>query len=75
VRRRVSGAMPTVNVPADEEKDVTVRQVPLMEIESPSWQSCRIDDAEEMVSWVPPSEDCGLSCVTSGEVERSILAG
>lgn len=66
VRRSVSGAMPTVNVPLDAEKVTTVRQVPLMEMESPEWQSVRMLLAEEMVRVVPPSEEEGLSSVTSG---------
>lgn len=65
MRRSVSGAMPTVKVPAPESKVVTVRHVPFTLIESPSWQSWRIDVAEEIVSVVPPSEEFGLSCVTS----------
>lgn len=72
VRRRVSGAMPTVNVPEEEENVVTVRQVPFMLMLSPSWQSCRMEEAEEIVSWVPPSEDWGLSCVTSLRKDVSI---
>jgi hypothetical protein len=57
--------MPTVKVPADAEKEVTVRQVPLTEMESPSWQSDRISAALEIVNVVPPSAEFGLSSVTS----------
>lgn len=52
VRRRVSGATPTTNV--SFVKDVTVRQVPLTEMESPRWQSGRTVAASLMVRDVPP---------------------
>lgn len=41
VRRRVSGATPTVKEPVLGVKLVTVRQVPFMEMESPRVQSER----------------------------------
>lgn len=57
-----------MKVPAEESKVVTVRHVPFMLMLSPSWQSCRIEVAEEMVRVVPPSEELGFSCVTSMSV-------
>lgn len=54
MRRRVSGATPTTKV--ESVKAVTVRQVPLMLMESPSWQSVRMSAAPEMVREVPPVE-------------------
>lgn len=52
MRRRVSGATPTVKVLGV--KEVTVRQVPFMEIESPRLQSVRMGAALEIVRVVPP---------------------
>lgn len=51
MRRRVSGAAETVKVVADVggEKEVTVRQVPLMEIESPRATSLRME--AQFVMW------------------------
>lgn len=58
VRRRVSGATPTTKVEAV--KEVTVRQVPLMLMESPSWQSVRMSAAPEMVRVVPVEASGGV---------------
>ena len=52
VRRRVSGAMPTLK--EDGVKDVMVRQVPLTEMESPRAASSRIAEALEIVMVQPP---------------------
>ena len=64
VRRRVSGATPTVK--EEVVKVVTVRQVPFTLMLSPRWQSVRTSVALEMVRVVPPSEERGLREVTSG---------
>lgn len=60
MRRRVSGDMPTVNsLLADEEegvKEVMVRQVPFMEMESPRWASWRRKAGVEIVRVVPVGE-------------------
>ena len=63
MRRRVSGATPTVK--DDSVKEVTVRQVPLTLMLSPRRQSLRISEALEMVRVVPPSLAWGLSSVTT----------
>lgn len=65
VRRRVSGAMPTVKDWG--RKVVTVRQTPLMAMESPRWQSDRRVEVggRVMVSVVPPSGEVVLRVVTS----------
>lgn len=63
VRRRVSGATPTTKESLSNA--VTVRQVPLTDMESPRWQSPRISDAEEMVREVPPVSSWGLSSETT----------
>lgn len=63
VRRRVSGETPTTK--ESSVKDVTVRQVPLMLMLSPKWQSFRISAAEEMVSDVPPVSSRELSSETA----------
>jgi hypothetical protein len=63
VRRRVSGATPTVK--ASVVKVVTVRHVPFTEIESPRWTSVRISVAAEMVREVPPVASWGLSSETT----------
>ena len=68
MRRRVSGATPTVKV--DSWKEVTVRQVPFTEMLSPRWQSVRISEALEMVRFVPPSEAWGLSSETTVVVSQ-----
>jgi hypothetical protein len=65
VRRKVSGATPTLN--EDLSKDVTVRQVPLTLMLSPRLQSVRISEAFEMVRVVPPSSDWWLSWETTGK--------
>lgn len=52
MRRRVSGATPTLKV--EVSNSVTVRQVPLTDMLSPSWQSPRMSEAPEMVREVPP---------------------
>lgn len=57
--------MPTVKVPSVAEKEVTVRQVPFTAMESPRWQSSRMEAAEEMVRVVPPSLEEGLSSDTT----------
>jgi hypothetical protein len=64
VRRRVSGATPTVKV--ESVKAVTVRQVPLTLMESPSWQSMRTGAALEMTRVVPPDASEGLREETTG---------
>jgi len=74
VRRRVSGAHPTLKYQVDSgpvlEKSVMVRQVPFTEMLSPSWASGRMVGHEEMVRVVPaPPEEVesrGLSSVTAG---------
>lgn len=68
VRRRVSGAMPTVKVGGAGVKEVTVRQTPLMAMLSPRWQSVRRGevDGREMVREVPPVWSVGLRSVTTG---------
>lgn len=71
VRRRVSGATPTVK--EDVVKEVTVKQVPFMDIESPRWQSVRTSVALDMVRFVPPSAARGLSSETSEGVLDSGL--
>lgn len=63
VRRRVSGATPTVK--EEVVKVVTVRQVPFTLMLSPRWQSDRTSVALEIVRVVPPSEERGLREVTS----------
>lgn len=63
MRRRVSGATPTVK--EDSPWEVTVKQVPLTLMLSPRWQSPRISDALEMVRVVPPSSAWGLSSETT----------
>jgi hypothetical protein len=63
VRRSVSGETPTTNKFLS--KDVTVKQVPLMLMLSPRWQSPRISEAEDIVSDVPPVSSCGLSSETA----------
>ncbi len=63
VRRRVSGATPTVK--EEEVKDVTVRQVPFTDILSPRWASSRTGEALEIVRVVPPSSEEGLSSETT----------
>lgn len=65
VRRRVSGATPTLN--EDLSNQVTVRQVPFMLMLSPRLQSDRIEEALEIVRVVPPSSDWGLSSETTVE--------
>jgi hypothetical protein len=55
VRRRVSGATPTLK--EDVENHVTVRQVPFMLMLSPRLQSARMGEALEIVRVVPPSSD------------------
>lgn len=52
VLRNVSGETPTLN--EDLSNSVTVRQVPLIEILSPSAASSRMVSHSEMVSEVPP---------------------
>ena len=61
MRRRVSGARPTVKVVAV--KVVTVRQVPFMEMESPSCTSVRIGDGGgvEIVRFVPVGVEVSVS--------------
>lgn len=58
VRRRVSGAHPTLKYHDDSSplllNSVMVRQVPFTEIESPRIASPRIVEQEEMVREVPP---------------------
>jgi hypothetical protein len=54
VRRKVSGAAPILK--EEEVKEVTVRQVPFTEMESPSWQSVRMEAQSEIVIVVPPPE-------------------
>lgn len=51
MRRRVSGLTPTVNCVGV--KEVMVRHVPFMEMESPRWASVRIGAQEEIVRVVP----------------------
>jgi hypothetical protein len=63
VRRRVSGATPTVK--EESVKEVTVRQVPLTLMESPSLQSTRTGAALEMVRVVPPDASEGLRAETT----------
>lgn len=65
VRRRVSGAMPTVKECGV--KVTTVRQTPLMAMLSPSWQSERRVEVEGMVIVrdVPPVLSLGLSSDTT----------
>jgi hypothetical protein len=48
-------------------KEVTVRQTPLMAIESPRWASERREEVEGrvMVREVPPVESWGLSSATA----------
>jgi hypothetical protein len=62
--------MPTVNdgVGAVGVKVVTVRQTPLMAMESPRWQSERSVEVagRVMVREVPPVASEGLSSVTAG---------
>ena len=42
-------------------KEVTVRQAPLMEMESPSWTSFKREDGEEIVNvMVPPATGLSL---------------
>lgn len=58
MRRRVSGAQPTVKDHFEEsgsvlEKEVMVRQVPFMEIEAPSSASGRMVGQEVIVRVVP----------------------
>jgi hypothetical protein len=54
VRRRVSGAAPILK--EEEVKEVTVRQVPFTEMESPREQSVRMEAQLEIVIVVPPPE-------------------
>lgn len=68
MRRRVSGATPTLKV--DLSKAVTVKQVPLTLMLSPRWQSPRISDAFEMVRLVPPSSAWGLSSETTVDRQK-----
>jgi hypothetical protein len=69
VRRRVSGATPTTKV--ESVKEVTVRQVPLMLMESPSWQSVRMSAAPDMVREVPPE----ASEVSTVETTVAVVSG
>lgn len=70
VRRRVSGATPTLK--EDLSNEMTVRQVPFMLILSPRWQSSRISDALEMVRFVPPSSPFGFSSETTVKCQRDV---
>ena len=63
VRRRVSGATPTLK--EDLSNHVTVRQVPFTLMLSPRVQSERISEALDIVRVVPPSSDWGLSSETT----------
>jgi hypothetical protein len=63
VRRSVSGETPTTKESLS--KEVTVKQVPLMLMLSPKWQSPRISEAEDIVRDVPPVSSCGLSSETA----------
>lgn len=67
VRLSVSGARPTLNEPASN--SVTVRQHPLIAIESPIWQSLRMGAASEMVSDQPPPP---LSVVSSSDIADTV---
>jgi hypothetical protein len=61
--------MPTVKLGGLEGvKEVTVRQTPLMAMESPRWQSERSGElaGRVMVSEVPPVASEGLSSATAG---------
>lgn len=61
VRRRVSGATPTLN--EDLSNSVTVKHVPLTEIESPNAASPKISAQSDMVKEVPfPPDVEGSSC-------------
>ncbi len=63
MRRRVSGATPTVKEVGV--KEVMVRQVPFMEMESPRWASSKRKVGVVIVRVVPEEE----------EVEREEMAG
>jgi hypothetical protein len=65
VRRRVSGAAPILK--EEVVKEVTVRQVPFTEMESPRTQSVRMEAQSEIVIVVPPPEEAswGRSSVTA----------
>jgi hypothetical protein len=65
VRRRVSGAAPILK--EEVVKEVTVRQVPFTEMESPRTQSERMEAQSEIVIVVPPPEvaSWGRSSVTA----------
>lgn len=57
VRRRVSGETPTVKVGVGVgEKEVRVRQVPFMDMESPRWASERRKGGQVMERDVPVGE-------------------
>jgi hypothetical protein len=69
VRRRVSGATPTLKDVAS--CSVMVRQVPFTEMESPRWASVRISGQSEMVREVPlPPEELGSRGVREEIVPR-----
>lgn len=70
MRRSVSGDTPTTNDSLS--KEVTVRQVPLMLMLSPRWQSPRISPAEDMVSDVPPVSSWLLSSETAAVRQLSV---
>lgn len=70
MRRSVSGETPTLKL--DEENSVTVRQVPLTEMESPRWQSVRMSAQSEMVREVPPPPEADASSWLSSETAACV---
>lgn len=58
VRFSVSGANPTLKVSSSN--SVTVRQAPFTQIESPIWQSSRIDAASLKVNVKPSKDSAGV---------------
>lgn len=81
MRRRVSGAQPTVKDHFEEsgsvlEKEVMVRQVPFMEIEAPSSASGRMVGQEVIVRVVPevaPAEGSdGVRFDIAGDCQETI---
>jgi len=64
--------MPTLKESPSEGSSVTVRQVPLTQIESPSFASCRIERQFEIVKEYPPPPEDVLS---RGEMEEIAMEG